>query len=78
MPMTPRSPLKSAMKVPGTARSFANPLSPTFREEQILEAREKSTDKDQARDLVGALQGYDTWCRKLTAVAENQNASPTG
>ncbi|KAK3341592.1 hypothetical protein B0T25DRAFT_346798 [Lasiosphaeria hispida] len=52
MPMTPKSPLKSAMKVPGTpARGFTNPLSPTFREEQDLEKREKSTDKDQARDL---------------------------
>jgi hypothetical protein len=49
--MTPRSPLKSAMKVPGTARSFANPLSPTFKEEQVLEAKEKSTEKEQARDL---------------------------
>ncbi len=54
MPMTPRSPLKSAMKVPGTpGRQFANALkSPTFREEQILEDREKLTDKEQARDLV--------------------------
>lgn len=53
VPMTPRSPLKSAMKVPGGApRTFANPLSPTFREEEALEKREKSTEKDQARDLV--------------------------
>jgi hypothetical protein len=52
MPMTPRSPLKSAMKAPGAgARSFANPLSPTFREEEVLEKREKSTEKDQAKDL---------------------------
>ncbi|KAL2023197.1 hypothetical protein VTK56DRAFT_3320 [Thermocarpiscus australiensis] len=52
MPMTPRSPLKSAMKVPGTpGRALANPLSPTFREEQILEKREKATEKDQAKDL---------------------------
>ncbi|KAH6619186.1 hypothetical protein B0J18DRAFT_445520 [Chaetomium sp. MPI-SDFR-AT-0129] len=52
MPMTPRSPLKSAMKVPGTpGRALQNPLSPTFREEQILESKEKSTDKEQARDL---------------------------
>ncbi len=54
MPMTPRSPLKSAMKVPGTpGRQFGNALkSPTFREEQVLEDREKLTDKEQARDLV--------------------------
>ncbi|KAK3337273.1 hypothetical protein B0T19DRAFT_437938 [Cercophora scortea] len=54
MPMTPRSPLKSALKVPGTpGRMFANqnPLSPTFREEQILENREKSTEKSQAKDI---------------------------
>ncbi|KAK4105573.1 hypothetical protein N658DRAFT_512992 [Parathielavia hyrcaniae] len=52
MPMTPRSPLKSAMKVPGTpGRGLTNPMSPTFMEEQVLEAKEKSTEKDQARDL---------------------------
>ncbi|KAL7629243.1 hypothetical protein AAE478_000763 [Parahypoxylon ruwenzoriense] len=52
MPMTPKSPLKSAMKVPGTpARKFDNPLSPTFREEDILEKREKDTEKEQERDL---------------------------
>ncbi|KXH45461.1 hypothetical protein CNYM01_00850 [Colletotrichum nymphaeae SA-01] len=53
VPMTPRSPLKSAMRVPGTpARKIVeNPLSPTFREEDILEKREAATDKEQARDL---------------------------
>ncbi|KAJ4297215.1 hypothetical protein N0V88_004133 [Collariella sp. IMI 366227] len=46
------SPLKSAMKVPGTpGRGLQNPLSPTFKEEQILEDREKNTDKEQARDI---------------------------
>ncbi|OAA78221.1 hypothetical protein LEL_05044 [Akanthomyces lecanii RCEF 1005] len=50
--MPPKSPLKSAMKVPGTpARNFSNPLSPTFREEDALEKREASTDVEQARDL---------------------------
>lgn len=53
VPMTPKSPLKSAMRVPGTpARQFTNPLSPTFREEQMLEKRETSTDQEQARDVV--------------------------
>lgn len=53
VPMTPRSPLKSAMKVPGTpARRIDNPLSPTFREEQLLEKRETSTEKVQAKDVV--------------------------
>ncbi|CAJ2501501.1 Uu.00g043540.m01.CDS01 [Anthostomella pinea] len=53
MPMTPKSPLKSAMRIPGTParRMIENPLSPTFREEDILESREKSTEKEQARDL---------------------------
>lgn len=44
-------PLKSALKTPGTTR-FANPLSPTFREEQMLEKEEESTEKQQAEDLV--------------------------
>jgi hypothetical protein len=53
VPMTPASPLKSAMKVPGTpARRLDNPLSPTFREEQILEKTEEETEKEQAKDLV--------------------------
>ncbi|KAL2180434.1 uncharacterized protein P884DRAFT_193220 [Thermothelomyces heterothallicus CBS 202.75] len=52
MPTAPKSPLKSAMKVPGTpGRALQNPLSPTFREEQILEDKEKATEKEQARDL---------------------------
>jgi len=52
MPMTPRSPLKSAMKMPGTpGRKFDNPLSPTFREEQVLEKREALTEKEQKHDL---------------------------
>ncbi|EWG43854.1 hypothetical protein FVEG_05144 [Fusarium verticillioides 7600] len=51
VPMTPKTPLKSAMKVPGTPAHLKNPLSPTFREEDILEKREASTDKEQARDV---------------------------
>ncbi|KAK4091344.1 hypothetical protein Purlil1_4358 [Purpureocillium lilacinum] len=52
VPMTPRSPLKSAMKAPGTpGRQLTNPLSPTFREEEILEKRELATEKEQARDI---------------------------
>lgn len=49
--MAPKSPLKSAMKVPGTPARTINPLSPTFREEQLLEKTEKSTAKEQKRDL---------------------------
>jgi hypothetical protein len=48
----PLSPLKSAMKVPGTARRLENPLSPTFKEEEILEKKEAHTEKEQAKDLV--------------------------
>lgn len=50
-PLTPASPLKSALKTPGTARTL-NPLSPTFREEVNLEIQEKKTGRDNARDLV--------------------------
>lgn len=54
MPASPRSPLKSAMRFPGSPRTInGNPLSPTFREETILERREERTEKEQARDLVG-------------------------
>ncbi|CAL3962132.1 unnamed protein product [Diplocarpon coronariae] len=52
VPLTPGSPLKSALKVPGTpGRKIDNPLSPTFREEQILEKQEGLTEKEQAKDL---------------------------
>jgi hypothetical protein len=49
-PVSP--PLKSALKVPGTPGRMLNPLSPTFREEQILEKHEEDTEKEQAKDLV--------------------------
>ena len=51
----PKSPLKSALKVPGTPAKFTNPLSPTFREEDVLEKRESSTDKEQVKDVVRCL-----------------------
>lgn len=50
-PLTPGSPLKSALKTPGTARTL-NPLSPTFREELKLEKEEKKSERENARDLV--------------------------
>ena len=53
IPLTPNSPLKSALKPPGTPGRFTNPLSPTFREEQVLEKFEDKTDKANAKDLVG-------------------------
>ena len=52
VPMTPKTPLKSAMKVPGTPARFMNPMSPTFREEAALDKREEHTEKEQARDVV--------------------------
>ena len=52
IPLTPKAPLKSALKSPGMARTFDNPLSPTFREEDILEKKEIATTKQQKRDLV--------------------------
>ncbi|KAI9778669.1 MAG: hypothetical protein M1835_004872 [Candelina submexicana] len=51
-PPTPGTPLRSALKSPGTpGRRFENPLSPTFREEQILEKHEGDTEKENAKDL---------------------------
>ena len=52
VPLTPNSPLKSALKPPGTPGRLANPLSPTFHEEQILEKHEDHTEKENAKDLV--------------------------
>lgn len=52
VPLTPASPLKSALKPPGTPGRL-NPLSPTFREEQILEKHEEKAEKENAKDLVG-------------------------
>ncbi len=52
VPLTPASPLKSALKPPGTPARFANPLSPTFHEEQILDKHEEKAEKQNAADLV--------------------------
>lgn len=66
VPLTPNSPLKSALKPPGTPGRLANPLSPTFHEEQILEKHEDHTEKENAKDLVrGQCQfaGLNADCR---------------
>ena len=55
VPLTPNSPLKSALKPPGTPGRLANPLSPTFHEEQILEKHEAHTERENAKDLVRAI-----------------------
>ncbi|KAL5364638.1 hypothetical protein BJX96DRAFT_137661 [Aspergillus floccosus] len=47
----PTSPLKSALKVPGTPGRTLNPLSPTFREEFYVEKEEKAAEKMNDRDL---------------------------
>ena len=60
VPLTPNSPLKSALKPPGTPGRLANPLSPTFQEEQILEKREEHTEKENAKDIVRDLMA-DRW-----------------
>ena len=60
-PMTPGH-LKSALKSPGapprTPGAETMILSPTFREEQMLEKQEESTEKEQAQDLVSSLQKH--------------------
>ena len=52
VPFTKVSPLKSALKPPGTPARFINPLSPTFKEEEDLEKQELKTEKRNAADLV--------------------------
>jgi hypothetical protein len=59
IPTPPASPLKSTMRAPGTPEwKIDNPLSPKFREEQLLEKYEQGTEKEQAKDLVSADTGY--------------------
>ena len=77
VPLTPGSPLKSALKVPGTPARFANPLSPTFHEEQILEKHEASAEKENAKDLVSTLLGRSPG-PGLTIRAESQDSSTDG
>jgi hypothetical protein len=77
VPITPASPLKSAMRVPGTpGRKIDNPLSPTFREEQILEKHEQMTEKEQAKDLVCWRAGPTSWFILANTSTENQDKSP--
>lgn len=60
VPLTPSSPLKSALKPPGTPARFTNPLSPTFHEEQILEKHEQKAEKRNAKDLVSIIEFFRT------------------
>lgn len=77
VPLTPNSPLKSALKPPGTPGRLANPLSPTFREEQILEKHEDHTEKANAKDVVRIFQAM-LIKRMLIGRLENQNPRPNG
>jgi len=54
VPLTPRSPMKSALKPPGTPGRFLDPRSPTFKEEVALEKEEEKTDKQNAADIVSS------------------------
>lgn len=76
VPLTPSSPLKSALKPPGTPARFANPLSPTFREEQILEKHEEKTEKQNAADLV--IRPFPGASPTINRSTESENSSPCG
>ena len=66
VPLTPNSPLKSALKPPGTPGRLVNPLSPTFREEEVLEKREEHTEKQNAKDIVSiSLEVLVTYINEL-------------
>lgn len=55
VPLTPKTPMKSALKVPGTPGRMLDPRSPTFQEEVALEKEEDKTDKQNAADMVCGL-----------------------
>ena len=66
------------MKIPGTpGRKIDNPLSPTFREEQILEKHEDMTEKEQAKDLVN-LPAIIPGKQLANNSIESQDKSPDG
>ena len=76
MPPTPASPLKSALRVPGTPGRL-NPLSPTFREEEELEKHEVKAEKENAKDLVGKLAPQSRKCI-ANGRTESESPSPSG
>lgn len=76
VPLTPNSPLRSALKPPGTPARFANPLSPTFKEEEALEKQEAKTEKQNAADLVKFLPVVDR--NELTPETESENSGANG
>ena len=74
-PLSP--PLKSALKTPGTPGRMLNPLSPTFREEQVLEKEEEKTEVRNAQDLVSTLVYYHL-PQMLTMTIESQSSGTHG
>jgi hypothetical protein len=80
-PPTPKaplkSPLKSALKSPGAPPKNMNAiLSPTFKEDEVLEKAEEDTDKVQEQDLVG--YSHVDLELSLTSVVESQDPSTNG
>jgi hypothetical protein len=71
------TPLKSALKTPGTPGRLLNPLSPTFREEQVLEKEEGKTEVQQAKDLVWSTS-VPKIPQLLTTLTENQDTGSNG
>ena len=53
-------------------------LSPTFREERLLEKREESTEKEQAKDLVSEIcsQYTNAYSHTDSQLAESQSPRP--
>lgn len=93
MPASPKSPLKSAMRLPGTgprnldnamkSPTFAPSLmmSPTWREEKLLERKTTLNDREQQRDLVSCLAPKPNRCfarRGLNGIAESQDPCENG
>lgn len=75
----PASPLKSALKTPGTPGRALNPLSPTFREEYYMEKQEKVAEKENARDLVSDHQiPMDHAPGAYISILESQAACQSG
>jgi hypothetical protein len=76
IPLTPMSPLKSALKVPGTPGRALDPRSPTFHEELKVEKEEEKTDKMNAKDVV-RIAIYSVPDLANLAI-ESQNSRPHG
>ena len=70
----PMSPFRPDLKMPQTAKSL-NPLSPTFREEYILEKQEKKAEVENARDLVSQAFRENDQCHLLTIISASNSAS---